>query len=82
MAQTQELTALDRCDRCGAAAAVAFVIKGAETPLMMCGHHIRANHTEITKAAESIWDYNGNVILDRANGINDDKEAREFRVGR
>jgi hypothetical protein len=36
-----ELTALDRCDRCGAAAKVRAVLpSGGE--LLFCGHHARA----------------------------------------
>jgi hypothetical protein len=61
----QALTALDRCDRCGARAVLAFNVKGSETPLMMCGHHAFKNKDGIRKAAEHVWDARGELIVDR-----------------
>jgi hypothetical protein len=41
-----ELTATDRCDRCGAAAKVRAVLpSGGE--LLFCGHHARAHATKL-----------------------------------
>ncbi|OLR94933.1 DUF7455 domain-containing protein [Actinokineospora sp. G85] len=41
-----ELTAADRCDRCGAAAQVRAVLSsGGE--LLFCGHHARAHETRL-----------------------------------
>ena len=41
-----ELTAADRCDRCGAAAQVRAVLQsGGE--LLFCGHHARAHQTRL-----------------------------------
>jgi hypothetical protein len=62
----QALTALDRCDRCGARAALAFTVKGSETPLMLCGHHVMDHKDGIRKSAEHIWDARGELIVDRA----------------
>jgi hypothetical protein len=41
-----ELTATDRCDRCGAAAKVRAVLpSGGE--LLFCGHHARAHEVKL-----------------------------------
>jgi hypothetical protein len=41
-----ELTAADRCDRCGAAAQVrAILASGGE--LLFCGHHAREHETRL-----------------------------------
>lgn len=41
-----DLTAADRCDRCGAAAKVRAVLpSGGE--LLFCGHHARAHETKL-----------------------------------
>jgi hypothetical protein len=41
-----ELTATDRCDRCGAAAKVRAVLpSGGE--LLFCGHHARAHEEKL-----------------------------------
>lgn len=48
-----ELTALDRCDRCGAAAQVRAVLpSGGE--LLFCGHHARAHETKLKELEASI----------------------------
>ncbi|WP_028281276.1 hypothetical protein [Arthrobacter sp. H5] len=39
---TRELTALDRCDRCGAQAYVRAVLQSSGGELLFCGHHSRA----------------------------------------
>jgi hypothetical protein len=48
-----ELTALDRCDRCGAAAQVRAVLpSGGE--LLFCGHHARAYETKLQELEAQI----------------------------
>ena len=45
-----ELTASDRCDRCGAAAKVRAVLpSGGE--LLFCGHHARAHEAKLKELA-------------------------------
>lgn len=39
---SRELTALDRCDRCGAKAYVRAVLQSSGGELLFCGHHARA----------------------------------------
>lgn len=44
------LTAADRCDRCGAAAAVRVILaSGGE--LLFCGHHAREHSARLTELA-------------------------------
>ncbi len=38
-----DLTAQDRCDRCGAAALAQVRIPGVESTVLLCGHHFRNN---------------------------------------
>ena len=48
-----ELTAADRCDRCGAAAQVRAVLpSGGE--LLFCGHHSRAQSEKLRELAAEI----------------------------
>ncbi|GAB2838873.1 MULTISPECIES: DUF7455 domain-containing protein [Lentzea] len=48
-----ELTAADRCDRCGAAAQVRAVLpSGGE--LLFCGHHARAHSEKLRELAAEI----------------------------
>ena len=65
MTKTQELTAADRCDACGAQAVISFKMKTAETPLMMCGHHTLKNKESIRVSAELVWNADGELIVDR-----------------
>lgn len=47
------LTALDRCDRCGAAAKVRAVLTtGGE--LLFCGHHARRHSARLVEVAASV----------------------------
>ena len=50
----RELTALDRCDACGAAAKVIATLLNGE--LMFCGHHARKSRETLTKQAVEVWD--------------------------
>ncbi|SDC45144.1 DUF7455 domain-containing protein [Actinokineospora iranica] len=48
-----ELTAADRCDRCGAAAQVRAVLpSGGE--LLFCGHHARAHEDRLRELAAEL----------------------------
>ncbi|HEX4700663.1 MAG TPA: hypothetical protein VH352_00915 [Pseudonocardiaceae bacterium] len=48
-----ELTAADRCDRCGAAARVrAVLVSGGE--LLFCGHHAREHETRLREIAAEL----------------------------
>ncbi|GAA3038229.1 MULTISPECIES: DUF7455 domain-containing protein [Actinokineospora] len=48
-----ELTAADRCDRCGAAAQVRAVLpSGGE--LLFCGHHARAHEDRLREMAAEL----------------------------
>ncbi|WP_434994639.1 DUF7455 domain-containing protein [Arthrobacter sp. Ld5] len=51
---TRELTALDRCDRCGAQAYVRAVLQSSGGELLFCGHHARAVEANL-KPLTSEW---------------------------
>jgi len=53
------LTALDRCDRCGAAARVRTVL--ATGDLLFCGHHARQAGPAISSRTISIYDPEGHI---------------------
>lgn len=53
-AEVRELTALDRCDSCSAAAKVVATFLNGE--LLFCGHHARKHHKGFTKKALNIYD--------------------------
>lgn len=60
MIETQEetpLTALDRCDRCSAAAKVRATLMNGE--LLFCGHHARKQGEALRKASIKVWDPEG-----------------------
>lgn len=48
-----DLTALDRCDRCGAAAKAVTEFEAGE--LLFCGHHWRANRSVLIEKAKSYF---------------------------
>lgn len=48
------LTAIDRCDRCGAQAYVRVTISAAE--LLFCGHHFAGSEDKLRAVATSIHD--------------------------
>jgi hypothetical protein len=49
---TSTLTALDRCDRCGAQAYVRYHVSGME--LQFCGHHDRQNRDALLAQGATI----------------------------
>lgn len=54
-----ELTAIDRCDRCGAQAYVRVHLKGGE--LMFCAHHAREHGVRLYEVAERVDDETGRL---------------------
>lgn len=53
LASPLELTALDRCDRCGAQARVRAVLPGGGD-LLFCGHHARLHATALAQVALNV----------------------------
>ncbi|WP_026550802.1 hypothetical protein [Arthrobacter sp. Br18] len=51
---TREITALDRCDRCGAQAYVRAVLQSSGGELLFCGHHARTVELNL-KPLTSEW---------------------------
>lgn len=63
---TSTLTALDRCDRCGAQALVRYDLNGLE--LQLCGHHDRENRPALlAKGARIVAD--DGLLADAVAGI-------------
>jgi hypothetical protein len=54
--ESRELTALDRCDSCSAAASVVATFLNGE--LMFCGHHARKNSEYLVKSSINLFDPN------------------------
>lgn len=52
LAADRELTALDRCDSCGAQAYVRVTLAGSE--LLFCGHHAHKHESKLREIAE-VW---------------------------
>lgn len=52
------LTAIDRCDACGAAAKVRVFMFDSELELLFCGHHMRKHEHKLESVAffASDWD--------------------------
>jgi hypothetical protein len=50
------LTAADRCDRCGAAAAVRVTLSGGGE-LLFCGHHAKEHSARLTELAAVVSDH-------------------------
>jgi Zn ribbon nucleic-acid-binding protein len=65
-----ELSAADRCDRCGAQARVRAVLPGGGD-LVFCGHHAREYDEQLRKVAVEIIDHSDEID-------NTTSPAREF----
>jgi hypothetical protein len=52
LASAPALTALDRCDRCGAQALVRAVLPSGD--LLFCGHHARKHSEALARVAVSV----------------------------
>jgi hypothetical protein len=60
VAPSTQLTALDRCDRCGAQAYVRVELaRGGE--LLFCAHHAREHAEKLQQVAASIQDETGRL---------------------
>ncbi len=67
---TRELTALDRCDRCGAQAYVRAVLQSSGGELLFCGHHARAVEANL-KPLTSQWHDETQRLHEKADAIAD-----------
>ena len=71
---TEPLTAIDRCDRCGAQAYVRVVLGGGE--LLFCAHHGKKYNDGLAKVALEIHDHT-EVLLNeertKATSVADDQ---------
>ncbi|MCG2624194.1 hypothetical protein LVY72_20095 [Arthrobacter sp. I2-34] len=56
---TRELSAMDRCDRCGAQAYVRVVLGSGE--LLFCGHHARQHEAQLRPIAAEWQDETGRL---------------------
>jgi hypothetical protein len=70
---TEPLTAIDRCDRCGAQAYVRVVLGGGE--LLFCAHHGKKYNDGLAKVALEIHDHSDllNEERTKANSAADDR---------
>lgn len=59
-AQPREITALDRCDMCSAAARVIATFINGE--LMFCGHHAKERKDSLIVKSVSIYDPDNFII--------------------
>lgn len=57
-----ELTALDRCDSCGAQAYIRVVVSNGE--LLFCAHHGRKHQEKLSKIAHSWHDESSRLFTD------------------
>ncbi|MEV2276637.1 hypothetical protein AB0I72_13730 [Nocardiopsis sp. NPDC049922] len=65
LAPTQQLTAADRCDRCGAQAYVRVLLNsGGE--LLFCAHHMRKHDESLRKIASDIHDETDKLTASKA----------------
>jgi hypothetical protein len=71
VAPSPQLTALDRCDRCGAQAYVRVELsRGGE--LLFCAHHAREHLDKLQQVAASIQDETGKLSPTAASAQGDD----------
>jgi len=55
------LTALDRCDRCGAQAYLRVTLEG-DTELLFCAHHAREHGDKLREIAKHVHDETGKLV--------------------
>jgi hypothetical protein len=60
VAQMSGLSAIDRCDRCGAQAYVRVELAG-DTELLFCAHHAREHEDKLREVAINIHDETGKL---------------------
>jgi hypothetical protein len=61
LSPTTQLTALDRCDRCGAQAYVR-VILAAGGELLFCGHHFREHEARLRPLSLDVQDETAKLV--------------------
>jgi len=61
LSPTAQLTALDRCDRCGAQAYVR-VILAAGGELLFCGHHFREHEARLRPLSLDVQDETAKLV--------------------
>jgi hypothetical protein len=71
LSPTTPLTALDRCDRCGAQAYVRVVL-AAGGDLLFCGHHFREHEARLRPLAEDVQDETSRLTTPTAPAPEDD----------
>ena len=70
MKAIEPLTAVDRCDRCGAQAVTAArVSEESESLLLMCGHHTNKHRVALLQSATAVWAQNGTVVFDKKAAV-------------
>lgn len=72
VAPSPQLTALDRCDRCGAQAFVRVELtRGGE--LLFCAHHAREHADKLQQVASAIQDETGRLSSTPASAPADER---------
>lgn len=61
VAPTQSLSALDRCDRCGAQAYLRVELAGGGD-LLFCAHHAREHGDKLREIAVTVQDETGKLV--------------------
>jgi hypothetical protein len=70
LSPTAPLTALDRCDRCGAQAYVRVTL-AAGGELLFCGHHFREHEARLRPLATDVHDETGKLAEPAAAAASD-----------
>ncbi len=68
LAPSTPLTALDRCDRCGAQAYVRATLPGG-SELLFCGHHANAHRPSLLVAGADLHDETEKLTVRRESGF-------------
>ena len=66
------LTAVDRCDRCGAQAYLRVELAGGGE-LLFCGHHAREHGDRLREIAVSVHDETGKLVETPASASEDER---------
>ena len=68
MAVTGPMTAVDRCDRCGAQAYIRIFLRSRQD-LLFCAHHYRQHAPALAKVAVGIQDETQRLVRDEWPGF-------------
>jgi len=71
LSPTTQLTALDRCDRCGAQAYVRVVL-AAGGELLFCGHHFREHEARLRPLSLDVQDETAKLVEPASAASDDD----------